>query len=142
MSAAATTSLDDLGALAAQLLADPRLAADVVTRPHPLLVLVSRGELSVVITVAAVWDRGRDLLVPFAERVAAGTSLIVVLGRPAEHDFAVAIDKGLVSVLGPRPTRARSTSRSNARSSSSTRRAARSAAESGCAATATSSASS
>jgi HD-GYP domain-containing protein (c-di-GMP phosphodiesterase class II) len=95
--------LDALGAIAAELLADPRFAADVITRPHPLIVLVARGELTVVVTPAAVWDRGRELLVPFTERVAAGTCLIVVLGSPEEKDFQTAIEKGLVSVLPERP---------------------------------------
>ncbi|CAN5608754.1 HD family phosphohydrolase [soil metagenome] len=95
--------LATLGAIAAQLLADPRFAADVVTRPHPLIVLVARGELSIVVTVAAVWDRGRELLVPFTERVAAGSCLIIVLGNPEEKDFTVALEKGLASVLPETP---------------------------------------
>ncbi len=92
-----------LSSIASELLADPRLAADVVTRPHPLLVLVARGELSVVITVGSVWDRGRELLVPFTDRVAAGTCLIVVLGQPEEKDFSTALEKGLASVLAAHP---------------------------------------
>ena len=51
---------------------DPRLANEIVTRPHPLLLAASREDLMVIVAPAAVWERGRDLLKPFAQRFADG----------------------------------------------------------------------
>jgi HD-GYP domain-containing protein (c-di-GMP phosphodiesterase class II) len=88
---------------------DTRLAADSVTRPHELLVtawrtLVSpngraREQLCVVFAPAALWDRARELLQPFADRVAAGQALVVVVGRPRDRSFAEATSRGLATVL-------------------------------------------
>jgi HD-GYP domain-containing protein (c-di-GMP phosphodiesterase class II) len=88
---------------------DTRLAADSVTRPHELLVtawrtLVSpngraREQLCVVFAPAALWDRARELLRPFADRVAGGQALVVVVGRPRDRSFAEATSRGLATVL-------------------------------------------
>src|SRR5262245_55367348 len=48
--------------LADELAGDTRLVNEVVTRPHPLLVAVTRDELMVVVAPAAVWDKGREIL--------------------------------------------------------------------------------
>ncbi|HEX7601507.1 MAG TPA: hypothetical protein VF316_07880, partial [Polyangiaceae bacterium] len=97
-------ALDVLGRLANALVADPRFAADVVTRPHPLLVNVARGELVVLVAPAAVWDAGRELLLPYAARFADGFALVVLLGMPKERDFATALTKGLASVVSADPS--------------------------------------
>ena len=97
-------TLDVLGRLADALVADPRFAADVVTRPHPLLVNVARGELVVLVAPAAVWDAGRELLLPYAARFADGFALVVLLGMPKERDFATALTKGLASVVSAAPS--------------------------------------
>ncbi|HTQ49046.1 MAG TPA: HD domain-containing phosphohydrolase [Polyangiaceae bacterium] len=88
---------------------DTRLAADSVTRPHELLVtawrtLVSpngraREQLCVVFAPAALWDRARELLQPFADRVAAGQALVVLVGRPRDRSFTEATSRGLATVL-------------------------------------------
>ena len=65
----------------AALKTDPRLAGELVTRPHPLLAMLAREEYAVVFAPAAVWDRGRELLKPFAHRFAESTALLVLLGR-------------------------------------------------------------
>ncbi|HEX8794018.1 MAG TPA: HD domain-containing phosphohydrolase [Polyangiaceae bacterium] len=88
---------------------DARLAADSVTRPHQLLVtawrtLVSpngraREQLCVVFAPGALWDRARELLLPFADRVAAGQALVVLVGRPRDRSFAEATTRGLATVL-------------------------------------------
>ncbi|MFO0759781.1 MAG: HD domain-containing phosphohydrolase [Byssovorax sp.] len=91
-----------MGALAARLAADPRLAAEVVTRPAPLLaVLHSKNDLFVLVAPAAVWSRGRELLRPFAARLAEGEALLVLLGRPDEPDLAQAINRGLCAIVPP-----------------------------------------
>ncbi len=96
-------ALQVLDKVAETLLADPRFAADKVLRPHPLMVAVHRGELRVLVAPARVWDRGRDVLEPYAARFADGTALLVLLGRPEERDLAQALNLGLASILGDDP---------------------------------------
>ncbi|HVH45303.1 MAG TPA: GAF domain-containing protein, partial [Labilithrix sp.] len=93
-----------MAALAAELARDPRLANEVVTRPHPLLVAASRDDLIVVVAPAPVWERGRELLKPFAHRLADSTAMLVLLGYPAEMDLQQAMNRGLASVVGAAPT--------------------------------------
>lgn len=83
---------------------DPRLAQEVVTRPHPLLVAVSREELMVVVAPSAVWERGRELLKPFTHRFAEGTAMLILLGYPAEVDLQQAMNRGLASVVSADPS--------------------------------------
>jgi HD-GYP domain-containing protein (c-di-GMP phosphodiesterase class II) len=88
---------------------DTRFAADVVLRPHALLVVVWRtvaapsgraqAQLGVVFAPAAVWDRARDLLSPFADRLADGTALLVLIGRPRDASLVEAMNMGLASVV-------------------------------------------
>jgi HD-GYP domain-containing protein (c-di-GMP phosphodiesterase class II) len=92
-----------------RLRADARFANDTITRPHALLVAIGRvpvlpsgrtqERIGVVIAPASVWDRGRDLLVPFAEQFAEGTALLVLVGRPATPGLADAVHQGLASVV-------------------------------------------
>lgn len=92
--------------LAEQLASDPRLASasDVVVRPHPLLVAVLRGDAVVVAAPAAVWDRGRELLKPYAQRFADGTAMLVLLGYPESVDLAQAMNRGLASIVAESPS--------------------------------------
>jgi HD-GYP domain-containing protein (c-di-GMP phosphodiesterase class II) len=88
---------------------DPRLAADAVTRPHELLVVVwrtlvsstgrPRERLCVVFAPAALWDRARELLAPFSDRFAAGQALLVLVGRPEDASLGDAMNRGLASVV-------------------------------------------
>jgi HD-GYP domain-containing protein (c-di-GMP phosphodiesterase class II) len=92
---------------------DARLAGDAVTRPHALLVTAWRVPVSpngrtqdrigVVFAPAAVWDRGRELLAPFADRLADGTALIVLVGRPTTPGLGDAVNQGLASVIEADP---------------------------------------
>ena len=92
-----------------QLSRDPRLATDAVTRPHALLAVVWRtlvsargraGErLCVVLAPAALWDRARELLVPFSDRLADGRGLLVLVGRPRDPSLGDATSRGLASVV-------------------------------------------
>jgi hypothetical protein len=97
------TPNEQIDRVAHQLGADSRLTVDVITRPHPLLLVVRRGELAVVIAPAAVWDLGRDLLTPFAHRFASGAAALVLLGTPTERDLSQAMNLGLASLLADMP---------------------------------------
>jgi HD-GYP domain-containing protein (c-di-GMP phosphodiesterase class II) len=79
--------------------ADPRLSDRVIARPHPLLGTVRRGRLLVIITLAAVWDAGRDLLRPFTAKLAEGEAILILLGRPADPDLGQALNRGLGALL-------------------------------------------
>lgn len=87
-----------------ELARDRRLADEVVTRPHPLLVTARRDDLTVVIAPAAVWERGRDLLTPFTPRLAEGAAMLVLLGYPSGVDLQQAMDRGLASVVATDPS--------------------------------------
>lgn len=91
--------------LAHDLAADARLANEIVAQPHPLLVTVTRDNLIVVCAPAGVWDRGRDLLRPFAKRFADSTAMLVLLGCPTEVDLQQAMNRGLASIVAESPTR-------------------------------------
>jgi HD-GYP domain-containing protein (c-di-GMP phosphodiesterase class II) len=92
-----------MGAVAAGLAADPRLAARVVARPHPLLVSVRKEQLFALIAPAAVWDRGREVLRPFTARFADGQAMLILLGRPGEPDLAQALNRGLGAIASAEP---------------------------------------
>ena len=84
------------------------MAADRLTRPHPVLLVLARSSgamsASVVLAPAAVWDAGRELLKPFATRFAESTALLVLIGRPRDPNVAQALSRGLVSILADEPT--------------------------------------
>jgi HD-GYP domain-containing protein (c-di-GMP phosphodiesterase class II) len=85
--------------LAEDLAKDARLANEAVTRPHPLLVALTREELMIVLSPCEVWDKARELLKPFSARLADGTAMLVLLGYPAELDLAQAMNRGLASIV-------------------------------------------
>jgi HD-GYP domain-containing protein (c-di-GMP phosphodiesterase class II) len=105
---------DAMDRIAERLQRDARLSGYAFTRPHALLVMVWRvpvspngrpqERLGVVFAPAAVWDRGRDLLAPFADRIAEGTALIVLVGRPTSPGLGDAVNKGLASVVDADPS--------------------------------------
>lgn len=88
-----------MGKLFAELSRDTRLEQEKVTRPHPLLIAATRDDLLVVLAPAVVWDRGRELLKPFAARFADSTAMLVLLGNPAEVDLRQAMNRGLASIV-------------------------------------------
>jgi HD-GYP domain-containing protein (c-di-GMP phosphodiesterase class II) len=90
---------------------DARLSGDAITRPHALLTVAWRTlstpngraqeRLAVVFAPGALWDRARDLLIPFTQRFTDGEALLVLVGRPRES-LAEAMNRGLVNVIdGP-----------------------------------------
>ncbi|HEY4122700.1 MAG TPA: hypothetical protein VGM56_32775, partial [Byssovorax sp.] len=97
--AAASRALDAIDAVAERLATDARLDGRVVARPHPLLITVRKEQLFVVVAPAAVWDRGRDALRPFAQKFAESEAMLVLIGRPAEPDLALALNRGLASIV-------------------------------------------
>jgi len=81
------------------LAAEPRLVDCVITRPHPLLGVVRRAGLFVLLAPAAVWEAGREVLRPFANRFVEAEAMLLLLGRPSEPDLAQALNRGLSAIL-------------------------------------------
>ncbi|MBI4702815.1 MAG: GAF domain-containing protein [Deltaproteobacteria bacterium] len=100
---AALAAAAPMAALAARLRADPRLAAQIVVQPHPLLVLVRDGELRVLLAPAALWEHGRELLGPFQGELAGGRAALVLLGSLAGPLLDEALDHGLCALLPREP---------------------------------------
>lgn len=83
---------------------ETRLGELSVSRPHPLLLSLAKAETSLLVAPATVWDSGRDLLKPFAPRIAAGATLVVLLGHPREADLGTALNMGIATILPEDPT--------------------------------------
>jgi len=62
-------------------------------------VAVSRDDLMVILAPAAVWDRGRELLKPFAARFADSTAMLILMGYPSDVDLQQAMNRGLASIV-------------------------------------------
>jgi HD-GYP domain-containing protein (c-di-GMP phosphodiesterase class II) len=98
-----TSSLEPLSRCFDILRADPRQASSFITQPHPLLCMVRRDARVVLVTLAAAWDHGRDILRPFAARFADGHAMLILLGHPRDPDLSQALNKGLASLLSQSP---------------------------------------
>src|SRR5271156_6374099 len=92
---AASATTVAVSRLAEAIAQDTRMANDCLTRPHPLLLLLSRDAASIVVAPAIVWDKGRELLKPFAMRFAESSALLVLVGRPRDPNVAQALSRGL-----------------------------------------------
>jgi HD-GYP domain-containing protein (c-di-GMP phosphodiesterase class II) len=75
-----------------------------VSDVHPLVSLVRRESGFVVLTSGRVWDRARDLLLPFADAVAQGHALIVLVGSSERADVQEALARGIATVVSAEPT--------------------------------------
>jgi hypothetical protein len=95
---------DAMDKIEGRLSTDVRFTSEIVTRPHPLLVFVVREELGVLFAPAIVWDRGRDLLKPYAARFAASAVLVFILGSLRDPDIDQALSRGLGGILSEDPT--------------------------------------
>jgi HD-GYP domain-containing protein (c-di-GMP phosphodiesterase class II) len=89
--------------LGALLASDTRLANELVTRPHPLLLMVVREELSIVFAPGSVWDSAREVLKPHAARFAESQSLLYLLGNPSHRGLDAAMARGLGGFLPAEP---------------------------------------
>src|SRR5690606_33336065 len=96
--------VDSLDRVVDLLSASERSPSERIVRPHPLLVMLRRGEQSVLIVPAAVWDEGRDLLRPYLERLAAYETRLLIVGRPKQPDLAAALNLGLGALLDDPPS--------------------------------------
>ncbi len=83
---------------------EPRLGGELVTRPHPLLVMLARPDYLVLLAPAAVWDHGRELLKPFAPRFADASAILILIGHPGDGSLAQALNRGLGTILPGHPT--------------------------------------
>jgi HD-GYP domain-containing protein (c-di-GMP phosphodiesterase class II) len=93
-----------LARVAEQLQKDTRLPVDAVTRPHPMLVLLTRADAMILVAPASAWDKGRELLKPFAPRFATGAAMLILLGKPKDEDIAQAMNRGLACILADDPS--------------------------------------
>jgi HD-GYP domain-containing protein (c-di-GMP phosphodiesterase class II) len=93
-----------LSDLESRLAKDGRFASEIVTRPHPLLVMLVREELAILFAPAAVWDNGRDLLKPYVSRFADSAALLFLLGKTRDPAIEQALARGLGGLLPAEPT--------------------------------------
>ncbi|HEY0467414.1 MAG TPA: hypothetical protein VGC79_24610, partial [Polyangiaceae bacterium] len=103
LSPLARATVDRLGALAEWLTQHPQQSGDTLPRPHPLLLLVRRAGSLVLIAPASVWDKGRDLLQPYLDKLASVEARLVLLGRPRDPDLSQALNLGLCALLAETP---------------------------------------
>lgn len=99
----AASAVAALTALGDALSRHPLAQGAVITRPHPLLAMVRRGPSSVLLCPASVWDSGRELIGPYADRIAAAETRLILLGRPADPDLAQALNLGLAAIVPSEP---------------------------------------
>lgn len=103
LSPQADAVVDLLGRISAELAVDPAHRGDIVTRPHPLLVQVRRAGRFCLLAPAAVWDRARELLEPYAELFASLEARLLLLGVPQAADLELAKRYGVTALLAPNP---------------------------------------
>src|SRR5688572_18703265 len=73
-------------------------------RAHPLIALVRSAGFGVLVVPACVWDRGRSLLSPYAERIAGYRMRLVLLGRPSDPELARAQQHGVCALVSAEPS--------------------------------------
>jgi HD-GYP domain-containing protein (c-di-GMP phosphodiesterase class II) len=78
---------------------DARLSAELVVRPHPLLLTAAHDDLYLVFAPAAVWDRARELFLPHARAFADSRALLYLVGSPTNRGLDAAMSRGLGGFL-------------------------------------------
>src|SRR5262245_47267112 len=96
--------VDALSSMADRMTGDERLGGAAITRPHPLILMVRRGPYASLMVPAVVWDKGRDLLAPYADKIALAEARVLVLGRPQAPDLSQALNLGLTAILPEEPS--------------------------------------
>ncbi|MBK7581212.1 MAG: GAF domain-containing protein [Myxococcales bacterium] len=104
LSPRARATVDALTALGEALGRDPLMTSALVSRPHPMLLMVRRGANTVLVSSGATWDNGRELFSPYADRIAAYETRLILLGRPTDPDLAQALNLGLAAIVAPEPS--------------------------------------
>ncbi len=84
------------------LLSEPRLSDHATVRPHPLLITVRKNDLFVIVTLAGISERNRELLKPFVSRLASGAAVLVWLGSASNVDETNS--RGLSAIVPENPT--------------------------------------
>ena len=100
----AQRAIDAMTSIAGRLEGDARLASEVVSRPHPLMVMVRRDAAIALIVPAAAWRNGSDVLAPYADRLAAFEARLIMLGQPDDPDLKQVLNKGVGALLSDEPT--------------------------------------
>ncbi len=100
MSFSAITSMNQVEAC---LRADTRLASKIIVRPHPLLIAVRSDQLFAIVAPAIVWDVCRDILRPFAGKLAGGEATLLLVGHPERGDIEGALNRGLGAIITASP---------------------------------------
>lgn len=104
LSKAAEAGLGELERVGRVIEANVLRHGDILTRPHPLVLCVRRGNLACLVTSAKVWDRARDLLAPFTSSLAHQEARVLLLGTPLDPDLSRALDQGVAALLGECPS--------------------------------------
>jgi len=102
--AVAETVLSVLAGLTERLEADGRLGDDRLTRPHPMLLAVRRGDRLVLVAPAEAWDLARAIFKPFAGHFGDARASLVLLGTPSARGLDEALHRGLCCTLPPEPS--------------------------------------
>jgi len=103
LSPRAASAVERLSRLAGELSRAPGKVGDSIGRPHPLLLSVRRGGFQVLVAPASIWDKGRELLAPYAEGLAEAQARLILLGSPRDPDLARALNAGLCALLPEAP---------------------------------------
>ncbi len=103
LSPRANASLDALDRVTQALAAGSALASDHITRPHPLLISVRRGNFFCLLAPASVWDKARNLFGPFTPALAELEGRVVLLGTPSDPDLDRALKAGVAALLPLEP---------------------------------------
>ena len=103
LSSRASDGLAALARISEALRAEERASGYTITRPHPLLLLVRRGPHRVLIAPAEVWDHARDLFAPYVAPLSALAARLLLVGRPAHPDVALALTHGVSALLSREP---------------------------------------
>lgn len=93
-----------LAAIKANLREDGRFAGMQITMPHPLAVLVRKGERVVLLAPCAAWDNGRDIFKPFAAHFGEARAALVLLGSLGPRSLDEALNRGLSATVSCEPS--------------------------------------
>jgi HD-GYP domain-containing protein (c-di-GMP phosphodiesterase class II) len=88
-----------LSRIADEIAVDGRFAADAISRPHPSILMIRRGERIVAITPGEVWDDDHGLLGEVLDHAADGLAALILVGRPREPDLSAVLARGVFTIV-------------------------------------------